>query len=640
MPARPVRSLFVLASLACALAVRPATAQPATDPGTPAPAGEQASSTSRPKIGLALGGGSARGFAHIGVLEWFEENRIPIDYIGGTSMGGLVAGAYATGMNPAEIRALMKEVDWDNMFLADSPYKFKSFRRKEDARAYPSQLKFGLKGGFQLPSGVNPGQRILWLLNRIALPYGILDSFDSLPTPYRCVATDLNKAEQVVLDRGNLSLAMRATMAIPLVFTPVQVGDRLLVDGGALNNIPADVVRQMGADIVIAVDVAADVDGTETAKLTLFGVVGKTIDAMMMPGIRNALKSADVVIDPDLKGLTGMDFRKSDEMAERGLAASKAAADKLLRYRVEESVWQAHQAERARKRASASPEITFVKVNGVDEDRAKLITRAVAATPGQPVSIPDLELSLNYLTGNDLYDTIGYRLEYEDGKPGLVLDVTPKSYAPPFLFFAFDLQNIDSNSFSADFRVRTVFTDVVNAGSELRADLTIGSNQYLGAELLHAGRPDTRVRHARRRPLLLRAEGVLLLVRATQRLLGRRTGGRVRRQGDRRRHRRRVHDRATEPAAPRVRHPGRARTTAHWRPRPARSRGHQQVRLPALHVRRVHDARRAHPRCAHRDDAGEVLRFRAADDEHPRSGDDPGRGLLAGGSSTTGTSSV
>jgi NTE family protein len=464
------------------LAVPPAVAQPSHTPEAPDPAA-QVSASSRPKIGLALGGGSARGFAHIGVLEWFEENRIPIDYIGGTSMGGLVAGAYASGMGPAEIRELMKEVDWDNMFLADSPYKFKSFRRREDARSYPSQLKFGLKGGFQLPTGVNPGQRILWLLNRIALPYGILESFDQLPTPYRCVATDLNKSEQVVIDRGNLSLAMRATMAIPLVFTPVQIGDRLLVDGGALNNIPADVVRQMGADIVIAVDVAADVDGTESAKLSLFGVVGKTIDTMMMPGIRNALKSADVVVDPDLKGLTGMDFRKSDELAQRGFAGTKAVADKLQQYRVEESVWQAHQAERSRKRAGASPQISFVKVDGVDEDRATLIKRVVAATPGQPVNIKDLEQSLAYLTGNDLYDTIGYRLEYENGQPGLVLDVTPKSYAPPFLFLAFDLQNIDSNSFSADFRARTVFTDVVNAGSEVRADVTIGTNQYVGAEL-------------------------------------------------------------------------------------------------------------------------------------------------------------
>jgi NTE family protein len=472
-------SLLVLSLLADPVVAQPSPAEPDSD----APVAQAPAATRRPKIGLALGGGAARGFAHIGVLEWFEANQIPIDYVAGTSMGGLVAGAYATGMSPQEIRALMKEVDWDNMFLADSPYKFKSFRRREDARAFPSQLKFGLKGGFQVPTGVNPGQRILWLLNRIALPYGVLDSFDSLPTPFRCVATDLIKSEAVVLDKGNLSLAMRATMAIPAVFTPVQMGDRLMVDGGTLNNIPADVVRAMGADVVIAVDVAADVTGNDKAKLTLFGVMGKTIDTMMMPGIRNALKSADFVIDPDLTGLTALDWRKSDDLAERGLAATTAMGDRLSQYRVDTAVWAAHQAERARKRATAKPEIAFVKVTGLDEDSAKLITRAVSAAPGTPVDVVELEASLANLTGNDLYDTVGYRLEYEDGKPGLVLDVTPKAYAPPFLFLAFDLQNIDSNSFAANFRGRTVFTDVVNAGSEVRADFTVGTNQYLGGEL-------------------------------------------------------------------------------------------------------------------------------------------------------------
>ena len=162
------------------------------------------------------------------------------------------------------------------------------FPATEDARAYPSQLKFGLKGGFQLPSGVNPGQRILWLLNRIALPYGVLDSFDALPTPY---PLRRDRPQQGRSRSSSTAATCRSPCArrwpSPLVFTPVQIGDRLLVDGGTLNNIPADVVRQMGADIVIAVDVAADVDGNETAKLTLFGVMGKTIDAMMMPGIRN-----------------------------------------------------------------------------------------------------------------------------------------------------------------------------------------------------------------------------------------------------------------------------------------------------------------------------------------------------------------
>ena len=341
MPYRAMASLMrFLAPAACSLAAlviaAPALAQSAP-PVAPAPTAATSApprpAAGRPTVGLALGGGAARGIAHIGVLEWLEANRIPVDYIAGTSMGGLVAGAYAAGMSPDEIRQLMREVDWDNMFLADSPYKFKTFRRREDSRLFPSQLKFGLKGGFKGPSGINPGQRIQWLLNRIALPYGTLASFDELPTPFRCVATDINNAEPVVLASGSLSTAMRATMAIPAVFTPVRIGDRLLVDGGALNNVPVDVVRAMGADIVIAVDVAADID-TENepqTELSLLGVVGKTIDAKMTPPVRRALADATHVVDPDLRGLNSLDWRRSDALADRGFAAARAVESQLLR---------------------------------------------------------------------------------------------------------------------------------------------------------------------------------------------------------------------------------------------------------------------------------------------------------------------
>ncbi len=151
-----------------------AAAQPARPPSEtlpPAASDSAPQERARPKIGLALGGGAARGIAHIGLLRWFEENRIPVDYIAGTSMGGLIGGAYASGLTPDEIQALMKEADWDLMFLADSPFRYKTFRRKEDARAFPGQIDFGLKGGFKLPSGLNAGQQIEMLLDRIALPY-------------------------------------------------------------------------------------------------------------------------------------------------------------------------------------------------------------------------------------------------------------------------------------------------------------------------------------------------------------------------------------------------------------------------------------------------------------------------------------
>jgi NTE family protein len=476
-------ALLLLSSLP-ARAQAPGDADP---PGAPQTTAGQPSPSvrpsTRPKIGLALAGGAARGIAHTGVLEWFEANRIPIDFIAGTSMGGLIGGAYSSGLSPQEIRELMRQTDWDNMFLADSPYKYKTFRRKEDSRLFPSQLKFGLEGGFKVPTGINPGQRILWLLDRIALPYGTMTSFDELPTPFRCVATDINAAEPVVLDSGSLALAMRATMAIPGIFTPVRMGNRLLVDGGALNNVPVDVVKAMGADIVIAVNVAADVDGEEQAELSLLGVIGKTIDTMMTPPVRAALRASDLVIDPDLKGLTSLDWRRSDDLADRGFAAARAMESQLLRFRLDEEAYRAHQQERAQRNKTRTPTISFVRITGVEGDGERIIRSAIGVAPGDTVDVDALELSLSHLTGNDRYDTIGYRVEVENGQPGLVLDVAPKSYAPPWLNIAFDLQNIDSTSFSANARVRAVFADVLNAGSELRADVTIGSNQFVGGEL-------------------------------------------------------------------------------------------------------------------------------------------------------------
>ena len=444
----------------------------------------QTSGSQRPRIGLALGGGGGRGLAHIGVLEWFEANHIPVDLIAGTSIGGLVAGGWAAGMSPAELRTLMREADWDNMFLADSPYTYKTLRRKEDARAFPSQLRFGLKGGFHVPTGLNPGQRVLWMLNRMTLPYGPLRSFDDLPTPFRCVATDLIKSEVVVLDRGSLSTALRATMATPGVFSPVALDGRLLVDGGTLDNIPADVVRAMGADVVIAVDVSADYDGQAGAiGLTMFEVLGRTIDTMMLAGTRVSLKTADLVLDPDLTKRSASDWRHSDDLADRGLDAAAAKADALGRFRLDDDAWASYVAGRAARTPTRTPNIDLIEVRGVDEDDTEVIGEALDVPLGRPLDVEALELALANLTGNGRYDTVGYQVEPRGHQRALVLEVVPKSYAPPFLNFAFDLQSRNSTNFSANGRMRVVFLDVLNAGSEVRADLTLGSTQLAAGEL-------------------------------------------------------------------------------------------------------------------------------------------------------------
>ena len=490
MPAR-FRPLLRSMLVACLVAgaARTATTQSAA-PDTPGGRAQAAASdpaapvqaSGRPRVGLALGGGAARGMAHIGFIRWLEEHRIPIDFIAGTSMGGLIGGAYASGLTPDDMQALMKNTEWDLVFLADSPFKYKNFRRKEDARAYPAQIDFGLKGGFRLPSGLNAGEQIELMLDGIALPYHDIASFDDLPTPFRAVAADLRASELVVLGSGSLAKAMRATMAIPLYFTPVELDGRLLVDGGTLNNVPADVARQMGASAVIAVNVGSNTDPPKPPG-NLFGVLGQTIDTMMSSGVRDALKQADLVVAPDLRGLTGMDWRKSDELIKRGYDGAEAVRDKLLPYAVDEATYAEWRQQREARRRSGTPAVQFVRVEGVGEaDQRRIRAAFEREHVGKPFDRARVERDVLGMTGSDRYELVGYRVAAEPEGLGLVITVTPKGYGPPFLLPALDLQNIDSNTFTLDLRARLAVYDTLVQNSEIRVDFGIGSRQFVAGE--------------------------------------------------------------------------------------------------------------------------------------------------------------
>ncbi len=436
----------------------------------------------RPKVGLALGGGSARGLAHLGVLRWLDEHRVPVDVIGGTSMGGLLAGSLATGMTPAEIDALIDGLDWARVLSPDSPFGDKTFRRKEDAREFPSLLEFGLKGGFKLPGGLSPAEQVNLLFDRIALPYYGLDRFRDLPIPFACVAVDLRTSDTVVLDAGRLQDALRATMAIPGVFTPVRRGNQVLVDGGVLNNVPADIVKDMGADVVVAVDVGADLSQPKTSD-TIFAVLGETLDVMMRAAARRALAAANIVIEPDLKGLSSTDFSRAVEFARRGYAAADANRERLLRLALSEADYRAHLAARQARRRTAVPVPAFLTIEGVTGAQASVVRRRMARHVGRPIDTHAIDRDLTLLTGSDRYDTLTYRIEVLNGTPGLVVTAGLKAHAPPYLLLALDLQNSESSSVDASLRSRVTLFDVITPGSELRLDLGIGRTTRAGAEL-------------------------------------------------------------------------------------------------------------------------------------------------------------
>ncbi|MCX6546390.1 MAG: patatin-like phospholipase family protein [Acidobacteria bacterium] len=432
------------------------------------------SPAARPRIGLALGGGAARGLAHIGVLKWFEEHRIPIDAIAGTSMGGLIGGAFATGMTPAEIERLVSSLSWEQMLAPGASFADKAFRRKQDARDFPSRLEFGLRGGFSLPAGLSASPQIDLLLGRIAMPYYATTSFDQFPTPFRCVAADLKSAEAVVFDRGGLAQALRATMATPGVFAPVTVDGRTLVDGGILNNVPADVVSAMGADIVIAVDVSGDL-AYEKRGDSLLSVLVESLDVMMRAGSRRALESADIVLVPALKGFWAVDFDRADQFARQGYAAAEAQRSSLEKYALSPVEYEAYRAARAGLRRTRLPAPAFVDVEGVLPDEAATIRARLERFVLQPLDTAALDRQMVAMMGTERYLSVTYRLVVDGERVGIAVTARPKTYGPPFLLTALDLQNTQSTGVAATLRGRVWTSGLTGHGSEARLDVAAGT---------------------------------------------------------------------------------------------------------------------------------------------------------------------
>jgi NTE family protein len=436
----------------------------------------------RPTVGVAFGGGSARGIAHVGVIRWFEEHRIPIDLAAGTSMGGLIGGAFATGLNAAELDHMLKGLNWDEMFGASS-FAFKNIRRKADARAYPSRLEFGLKRGISAPAALNNGQQVDLLVGRIAAPYYDIPTFDALPTPFRAVAVDILSATPVALDRGPLASALRATMSLPLIFPPVQRDGQVLVDGGAMDNVPADVVRAMGADRVIAVNVG-DLSDLKTVKHSMMGLASDSLDAMMRANTKALIKQADIIINVPLEGYGSLDWRRSAELIEEGYRAAEAMREALLPLAISEAEYAQWTTARQARRRTALPVPAFTRVEGFSSSDERRLSTLLARHVGVAFDVDAVQTDLTNLSGLDRYETITWRIvSNQAGENGLLVEAHPKPYGPPFLMLGLNLENTTSQDFRVTFTGRYLGYDMVGSGSEVRIDATIGSDPALAAAL-------------------------------------------------------------------------------------------------------------------------------------------------------------
>jgi len=384
------------------------------------------SSDRRPKIGLALSGGGARGAAHIGVLKVLEENRIPIDYIAGTSMGSIVGGLYATGMSPDEILEAIESIDWDEIFVDSPSRQERSFRRKRDDDLYLVKAKPGIdKNGLKFPAGVVQGQKIDLALTRFTRHVAKIDSFDDFAIPYRAVASDIVTGEGVVLDSGNLAHAIRASMSVPAVFAPIEIDGHQLVDGGIANNLPIDVVRSMGADIVIAVDIS-------TPLLTedeIGSVLNITVQLTGILTRRNAeqqiatLTDDDVLLIPDLGDITSADFNRAAEAIPTGRAAAEGKIASLRRYSIAEEDYGEYRASLTNFDFTP-PVIDFVRLaNDSRFNDDTLAYRIHNSRIGEPFSVDAAEKDVGRIYGLQLFSNVGYNIVEQDGETGLEFDI-------------------------------------------------------------------------------------------------------------------------------------------------------------------------------------------------------------------------
>jgi len=444
------------------------------------PGSNSAPVSQRPTLGLVLEGGGALGLAHIGVIQWMEEHRIPVTYIAGTSMGGLVGGFYATGRNAEEIYVAVKDINWNQAMNGQTPFDKLSFRRKQDAREYPATVELGLKKGLHFRSGFNSGQEVSLILDRIALPYSDIRSFDDLPIPFACVATDLVTNSEHVFRSGPLDLALRSTMSLPGIFTPVRSGGHIYVDGGLLNNFPVSVAKAMGAEYVLGIHLETAPLNPD-APLSSFAVLGRSIEAVVAANERRAMEDADMVVTVNLRKYKSMDFNAEEEIIKAGYAAAAANAAKLSVLSVDEATWQQYLSERdARRREPNVPQ--FVTVTGVPPEIADPVAKDLSRLVGKPIDTPKLDQDIRELTGTGTFSVVNYSIIEKNGEPGLQLQAEEKGYSQAIVqpLISIDGASYDNVFFSLGARITSL-----NFGGyrrELRTDVIFGSQYGIGSE--------------------------------------------------------------------------------------------------------------------------------------------------------------
>jgi len=443
-----------------------------------------AAEAARPKVGLVLSGGAARGLAHIGVLKALEEQGVKIDAIAGTSMGAVIGGLYASGYKIDELEKLALAIDWQQALSDAPPRKDIPFRRKQDDRDFlvKQRLSFRDDGSLGLPLGVIQGQNLALLLESLLAHASDTRDFDKLPIPFRAVATDIASGEKVVFRKGHLPQVIRASMSIPAVFAPVELDGRLLVDGGMVDNIPLDIVREMGVDMAIVVDIGTPLRNRKQLA-TVVDVLNQSITLMTRRNSEEQLASLhrdDILVQPPLSSFGVTDFGRAQDMIDAGYRATRLLDPRLASLRrVNDTAVQLAEARSAGQR---TPVITAIKVENDSKVSDEVIRYYIRQPIGEPLELDRLRTDMGTLYGLDYFDRVQYRVVHKGDENTLVINARGRRGGTDYLRLGLnlsdDLRGDSAFNLGASYRVN----GINRLGAEWLTRAQIGDKQELYSE--------------------------------------------------------------------------------------------------------------------------------------------------------------
>lgn len=453
----------------------------------------------RPSIGLVLDGGGALGLAHIGVLKWFEENRIPVDRLTGTSMGSLIGALYATGRSADEIEEIATGAELPNIFHLQVDYDQLNYRRREDRREMPGAFQFGLKGGISLRNALLTDRGLNAFLHDEFNRYdGDRVRFDELPIPFRCVSTDLNTLRPVIFYGGSIPLAVRASISIPGIFAPVKYREHYLVDGAIMENLPTEVAKKdLRSDVVIAVLLpSTEFTGSDVASVV--GVFARAFSAGTARNERESVKLANVLLTPDTGKYGVGDYGKAKELIATGYEAAKTQRDKLLKYQLSPEEWKEYQADKQARERVRPGLLETVKVQGGSPGAQDTVREYMKPFEGKPIEARTMLQALSHVQKNQTYEaefvTTGPQqpgdTRASSPDTGVLVTLEPTRNGPPFLLVGADITAMTDNVTRGTLDLRLINNDFGGYRSELRSDLRVGYLTQASTEYYRLLRPN------------------------------------------------------------------------------------------------------------------------------------------------------